>query len=52
MLSIPSADPSPVVQTAVYIAGMLGGYLLLTRPEEWARVREAVRTAWSRNRRD
>jgi hypothetical protein len=52
MLSIPSADPSPIVQTAVYMAGMLGGYLLLTRPEEWTRVREAVRAAWLRNRRD
>jgi hypothetical protein len=52
MLSIAHADPSPIVQTAVYMAGMLGGYLLLTRPEEWSRVREAVRAAWLRNRRD
>jgi hypothetical protein len=52
MLSIANADPSPIVQTAVYMAGMLGGYLLLTSPEEWTRVREAVRAAWSRNRRD
>ena len=52
MLSIASANPSPVVQAAVYMAGMLGGYLLLTRPEEWVRVREAIRAVWFRNRRD
>ena len=52
MLSIASADPSPVAQTAVYMAGMLGGYLLLTRPEEWVRVREAIRAVWFRSRRD
>ena len=52
MLSIASADPSPVAQTAVYMAGMLGGYLLLTRPEEWVRVREAIRAVLFRNRRD
>ena len=33
---IASPEPSPLVQTAVYMAGMLGGYVLLTRPEEWA----------------
>lgn len=43
------ADPSPLAQTAVYMAGILAGYLLLTRPEEWERVRETVR-AWSRQR--
>jgi hypothetical protein len=52
MLSIAVAGPSPITQTAVYMAGMLGGYLLLTRPEEWTRVREAVRSVWLRNRRD
>jgi len=52
MLSIASTDPSPIAQTAAYMAGMLGGYLLLTRPEEWTRVREAVRAVWLRNRRD
>jgi hypothetical protein len=45
-----SADPSPLVQTAVYMGGMLAGYLLLTRPEEWARVRETVRGVWERRR--
>jgi hypothetical protein len=48
MLSI--ADPSPLVQTAVYMAGILMGYLLLTRPEEWERVRETVRAVWARRR--
>ena len=34
-IMLPS-DPSPLVQTTVYMGGMLAGYLLLTRPEEWA----------------
>ena len=42
-----SSDPSPLVQTAVYMGGMLAGYLLLTQPEEWDRVRETVREAWA-----
>jgi hypothetical protein len=46
-ISLP-ADPSPLVQTVVYMAGMLAGYLLLTEPEEWQRVRETVRDAWMR----
>jgi hypothetical protein len=41
-------DPSPLAQTAVYMAGILMGYLLLTRPEEWERVRETVRAVWTR----
>ena len=41
-------DPSPIAQTAVYMGGMLAGYLLLTQPEEWARVRETVREVWER----
>jgi hypothetical protein len=52
MLFIASSEPSPIAQTAVYMAGMLGGYLLLTSPEEWTRVREAVRAVWFRSRRD
>jgi len=44
------ADPSPLAQTAVYMAGILIGYLLLTRPEEWERVRETVRAVWTRKR--
>ena len=37
------------MQTAVYMGGILAGYLLLTRPEEWARVRETVREVLQRN---
>jgi hypothetical protein len=44
------SDPSPLLQTTVYMGGMLAGYLLLTRPEEWAEVRETVRTMWERRR--
>ncbi len=43
-----SSEPSPLVQTTVYMAGMLAGYLLLTQPEEWERVRETVREVWAR----
>jgi hypothetical protein len=43
-----SSDPSPLAQTTVYMAGMLAGYLLLTQPEEWERVRETVREVWTR----
>jgi hypothetical protein len=46
---VPS-DPSPLAQTAVYMGGILVGYLLLTRPEEWERVRETVREVWHRRR--
>jgi hypothetical protein len=44
------AEPSPLAQTAVYMAGILAGYLLLTRPEEWERVRATVREVWDRRR--
>ena len=44
------ADPSPLMQATVYMGGMLAGYLLLTRPEEWAEVRETVRAFWERRR--
>ena len=37
------------MQTTVYMAGMLAGYLLLTQPEEWARARETVRELLQRN---
>jgi hypothetical protein len=43
-------DPSPMVQAAVYMGGILAGYLLLTQPEEWDRVREMVREVWNRRR--
>jgi hypothetical protein len=45
-----SSEPTPLVQTVVYMSGVLAGYLLLTRPEEWARVRATVREAWLRRR--
>jgi hypothetical protein len=52
MFPIAHAEYSPIVQAAIYMAGMLGGYLLLTTPEEWAWVRETVRSAWDRGRRN
>jgi hypothetical protein len=50
MLYILPAEPSPLAQTVVYMGGILAGYLLLTRPEEWERVRQTVRAVWSRRR--
>lgn len=46
-IMLPS-DPSPLAQTIVYMGGMVAGYLLLTQPDEWARVRETVREVWER----
>ena len=43
MLLITPADPSPLVQAAVYMAGMLVGYVLLVRPDEWQSAWETVR---------
>ena len=37
MLPFSSSDPSPLMLTALYMAGILGGYALLTAPEEWQR---------------
>ena len=45
-----SSEPSPLVQTGVYMAGMLAGSLLLTEPHEWERVRETVREVWNRRK--
>ena len=45
------SDPSPLAQAAVYMGGMLAGYLLLTQPDEWTRVRETVREMWERRTR-
>ena len=47
-----AADPSPLIQTTVYMGGMLAGYLLLTKPDEWAEVRETVRAIWERHGND
>jgi hypothetical protein len=48
MLMNASSDPSPLVQTAVYMAGILGGYVLLLRPEEWQRAWDTIRSTWSK----
>lgn len=48
MLLIAAAEPSPLVLTAVYMAGILGGYLLLLRPDEWQRAWETIRQRWMR----
>jgi hypothetical protein len=45
MLLIDS-DPSPLVQTAVYMAGVLAGYVLLVRPDEWQRAWDTIRNTW------
>ena len=47
-----SSDPSPLVQTAVYMAGIFLGYILLVRPDEWQRAWEKIRSAWSRPSQD
>jgi hypothetical protein len=49
MLLIASSDPSPLVQTAVYMAGVLGGYMLLIRPDEWHQAWETIRNTWSKS---
>lgn len=45
-MTISSADFSPLIQTAVYMAGILAGYVLLTTTEDleqaWKTVREAL----------
>jgi hypothetical protein len=46
MLLVASSHPSPLVQTAVYMGGILGGYLLLLRPDEWQRAWETIRDTW------
>lgn len=52
MLLIASSDPSPIVQTAVYMAGVLVGYVLLIRPDEWQTARDALRRTWTKHRKD
>ncbi len=46
------SDPSPMVQAAVYMAGVLAGYVLLVRPDEWQSTWESLRNTWSRRRKD
>jgi hypothetical protein len=50
MLLITSSDPSPIVQAAVYMGGILAGYVLLVRPEEWQSAWETLRSTWSKRR--
>lgn len=45
-----ASDPSPMVQTAVYMAGVLLGYVLLVRPDEWQSAWDTLRSSW--NKRD
>jgi hypothetical protein len=52
MLLIASSDPSPLVQAAVYMAGVMAGYVLLVRPEEWQTAWETLRDTWSKRRKD
>jgi hypothetical protein len=51
MLTLPSGDPSPFLLTAIYLAGILGGYALLTAPDEWQRAWTTVREVWTRRSR-
>ncbi len=48
MMAMSSGDPSPLLLTALYMAGMLSGYALLTAPGEWQRAWQAVRQVWTR----
>jgi hypothetical protein len=48
MLLVAYSDPSPLAQTIFYMAGMLGGYILLVRPDEWQRAWETIRSTWSK----
>jgi hypothetical protein len=47
-----ASDPSPLVQTAVYMAGVLAGYLLLVKPDEWQRAWDTIRTTWLKPNQD
>lgn len=45
-------EPSPMVQAAVYMAGVLAGYVLLVRPDEWQSAWESLRNTWFRRHKD
>jgi hypothetical protein len=47
---ISPADPSPMLQAAVYMAGILVGYAMLTPPQDWARAWQTVRAIWRSDR--
>jgi hypothetical protein len=50
MLLIASSDLSPIVQTAIYMAGVLVGYVLLVRPDEWQTTWDTIRSTWAKRR--
>ena len=52
MLLLATTDPSPLVQTAVYMGGVLAGYMLLVRPDEWQRAWETIRATWTKRPQD
>jgi hypothetical protein len=52
MLFIAASDPSPLVQTAVYMAGVFGGYMLLVSRHEWQRAWETIRGTWTKRSQD
>jgi hypothetical protein len=47
-----ASDPSPMVQAAIYMAGVLVGYVLLVQPDEWQDAWTSLRNSWSRRRKD
>jgi hypothetical protein len=49
---VATSDPSPLVQTAVYMASVLAGYVLLVKPDEWQRAWETIRNTWLKPPRD
>jgi hypothetical protein len=52
VLYIAAYFPSPLVQTATYMAGVLVGYMLLVRPDEWQRAWETIRETWAKRPED
>jgi hypothetical protein len=52
MLLIASSDPSPLIQAAVYMGGILCGYMLLVQPDEWQRAWQTIRNTWTKRPRD
>jgi hypothetical protein len=51
MLLLTFGDPSPLLLAGLYMAGILGGYVLLCTPDEWQRAWEVVREVFSPSRR-
>jgi hypothetical protein len=47
-----ASDPSPMVQAAVYMGGVLAGYVLLVKPDEWQSAWESLRNTWSKRQKD